>query len=701
MFDDIWELKKEYCDAELFSKPAREIDVTDAVLAATLDTPEEREEFLNAAAGKLCDPFLLPDMDAAVDRILSAIDEGEKIVIFGDYDCDGVTATALLYDFLTKTLDCRAEWHLPDRITGYGLSFEFIDKIAAEGPCLLVTVDCGISSADVVEYAAVNGIDVIVTDHHEVTGVIPECIAVIDPMRENSRYPNKIICGCTVAYKLCEAIAESLGIDGITNYLPLAGLATVGDMMKLKGENRTLLTAALPMMRDTMFPGLNVLIASAMEKMPENAPVTSERLSFTVVPMINAAGRLKDPGIAMRLLISETEGEALTYLNEIRALNEERKALVDNAYAEYDADPSKLTVSPADAPVVFVRSDTWPHGILGIVAAGIVRKVNRPVAVMAPDGEDENGTVLRASARSIDGVNIVSLLENSAELLLKFGGHEKAMGFSLSEANLDEVMKRTFEAADALKDMIPKVPVRKATVYLPPESVTIENAERLSKLEPFGEGNPAPVFITDGIESMGVNTVGANNKTLKFTFSMPGGQYLAGVNFRDSDYLPMLANSRPAAVVYTLGVNEYRGAKSVSLTVLDVIEGGSGDAESFIDRSFTKTYGERLEDAKKLLSGAFGVTKEELRVLYKAFASLGKTFGFRDAAMLKAEASKRGGEAARVFTWFKIRYALEIFTEAGILARERKGVYSFTDDGQPHPLEASDVFAFLSKRAAG
>ena len=689
MFDEIWKFKNEYPAEEVLRNAPGQTDVSVLVLDATVPDETEREEYLNPGPDRFLDPFLMPEMDAAVDRILSAVDEGEKIVIFGDYDCDGVTAAALLYDFLTKTLECEAEWHLPDRNTGYGLSFGFIDEIAAEGPCLLVTVDCGISAADIVEYAAVNGIDVIVTDHHEVTGTIPACVAVVDPMRDDSLYPNRNICGCGVAYKLCEAIAESLGIDGITNYLPLVGLATVGDMMKLSGENRSLVTVALPMMRDTMFPGFNVLMAYCLKKLPENAPPTAETLSFYVVPLINSAGRIKDPGVAMRLLISETESEAIEHLNELLELNEQRKVIVDRAYAEFDADPSKLTVSPAGSPVVFVRNDEWPHGINGIIAAGLVKRVGRPVAVLAYDGEDENGTVLRASARSVDGVNIVSLLQKSAGLLIKFGGHEKAMGFSLAESNLDEVIRRTCEAAEEMKENIPAVPFRYATAYLPPECLTVKNAELLKKFEPFGEGNRTPVFITDGIESMGVNTIGHTGKSLKFSFSFRGGINVEGINFTDSDYLPMLAGLRPDAVVYTLDVNEFRGTRSVSLKVIDIIEAAAGLTAPDAD------YGERFCEAKKSLERAFMFTKDELRILYRAFASLGKTFAYRDYARLKAEMMKRGGDAASAFSWFKIKYALEIFTEAGILSREKKGVYTFTDDGLPHPLEQSKTFTFL------
>ncbi len=681
MFSDIWKISNKYDDPEGLAKPAGSLDVFKA--AAYCRCPEDTFGFTDLGLHRLYDCFLLPDMEKAVDRILEAADTGERIGIFGDYDCDGACATALLYDFLKKQLECSVIWRVPERKEGYGLSEKAVDEFSGLGVTLIITVDNGISAADAVDYADSLGIDVIVTDHHEVTGELPRGLCVVDPQREDSKYPVKNICGCVVAYKLCEAISLSIGIDGIENYLPLAAIATVGDVMELQGENRSIVKLGLEMMRDTMFPGLNLLIAEKTKK--KQADMTAEFLSFYVTPMINAAGRMGDAASAVKLLLAESESEALPVFEDLRKLDEIRKTASDKAASEFNADPGRFLLNSVKSPMIFIKGDGWGEGIISSLAGKFCEKFGKNVCVLTEAQDPGNGEkVLRASARGTGTVNLVQTVSACSDLLIACGGHKKASGFTVYEKNIGELMSRL---NGILEKVTPAVNTKEALLYLSPESITIDNADRLQKLEPFGEGNSRPVFVTDGIESMETVRFGTPPKVIRFNIRFRGGNFATGVLFKDLEYFDMFLSSAPVAVVYTLGINEYNGTRTVQLNILDFIE-GDRDAAGPV----TSNYGEQAKSTGEALYKAFHMTKENLLVIYRKLRTVGGSFTFSDLAAIKREAMKQGGEYRSLFTWFKLKYAIEVLVELGLVIKDKTGFYRFPSVQEKKDLSDSKTF---------
>ncbi|MCR5055531.1 MAG: single-stranded-DNA-specific exonuclease RecJ [Clostridia bacterium] len=694
MFSDIWRISAKYNDKAGLSERPGAFDVSSALAKAVC--PEDPEGFTDLGAHRLNDCMLMPDVDAAVDRILDAVDTGERVAVFGDYDCDGVCATALMYDFLKKSLECNVIWRVPERKEGYGLSIPVIDELASMGVTLIITVDNGISANAEIDYCDSRGIDVIVTDHHEVTKELPNSIANMNPAREDSLYPAKNICGCVVAYKLCEALSIAVGIDGIENYLPLAAIATVGDIMEMQGENRSIVKLGAEMIEDTMFPGLNALIADRKGKKRADE-INAEFVSFYVVPVLNAAGRMGEAADAVRLLLAESEKEALPLLYSIIKLSDLRKSEVERITSDFEANPSKYIVNDPKDEFLFVKDSEWIEGIIGVLAGKLCERFDKNVCVLTEEHGDGGGdVVLRASVRGAGRISVVQALKECGDLFLKFGGHENACGFSIYEKNLGELVRRVSVIAGAMSQKTPAVKTSEAILYLPPECITLKTAESLKTLEPFGEGNRQPVFVTGDIESLDVSRPGDTGKVIRFNFRFRGGCYATGVNFKDLKYGDMLTCVKPAAVVYTLGVNEFNGKRTAQMTVLDIIEGDCGEIAD--DRLLNETYGERLERIDFDLFRAFHITKEDLNLIFRTLKGIGGTFSFRDVAGVKREAMKKGGDAASLFTWFKLKYALSVFTELGVVGREKTGMYYFPEIREKKDLSSSRTFDAIGTR---
>ncbi len=691
MFSDIWRISGKYDDRAGLSKSPASFDAAEACAKALC--PDDPEGFTDLGPHRLNDCLLMPDVNIAVDRILDAADTGERIAVYGDYDCDGVCATALLYDFLKKSLECDVVWRVPERREGYGLSVPVIDELASMGVTLIVTVDNGISANDEITYCDSRGIDVIVTDHHEVTGELPNSVCSLNPQREDSLYPAKNICGCVVAYKLCEAISIALGIDGIENYLPLAAIATVGDVMEMRGENRSIVKLGVDMIEDTMFPGLNVLVAERKGK-KRAEKIDAEFVSFYIVPVLNAAGRMGEAADAVRLLLAESEPEAMPLVQSIIKLSDLRKTEVDRIIEEFEASPGKYIVNNPQDDFLFAKDPDWLEGLIGVIANKLCERFNKNVCVLTEEQPADSGeTVLRASVRGTGRISVVKVLSECGDLFLKFGGHENACGFSIAEKNLGELTKRVSEISSAMCLETPAVSTKEALIYLPPECITTETAENLKKLEPFGEGNRQPVFVTGDIEVMEAVKPGDTGKVIRFSFRFKGGFFAAGVYFKDLKYGDMIACSKPLAVVYTLGINEFNGRKTAQMTVLDIVEGSCGEACKKTD-----SYGERLEKLDEELFNAFHMTKEDLNLIFRTLKGIGAAFSFRDAAAVKREAMKKGGGVESVFTWFKLKYALDVFQELGVLKRENSGLYSFPEIHEKKDLSNSRTFDVIGTR---
>ena len=446
----------------------------------------------------LSDPFLLKDMDKAVARIQQAIENGETIVIFGDYDVDGVTATALLYQHL-KGMGATVKCMLPSREgDGYGLSRNAIRSIHDKGCKLIVTVDNGISAVEEADYAAELGIDLIITDHHLPPETLPKAIAVVDPRREDDTSPFKGLCGAGVAFKLCAAL-DGCPPEEMLDYCgDLAAVGTVADVMPLTGENRTLVKAGLRQLQNTDRPGLEALLE---EVGLAGKPVTAENVSYAIAPRINAAGRMDNAVTALQLVMCEDPDRAAELahkLNEINTKRQETELQIFKAAQELlEQEPERL-----EDRVMLLWGRDWHPGVIGIVASRLVERTGRPVIVVTIDEHGE----CKGSGRSVQGFNLHACIGACADLLIRYGGHAMAAGLSVREENLPALRRRLNDWAARECPVLHTTPLEcDLPIHL--DRVTVESVRKLDQLAPYGAENPTPVFLLQNAVLDGVYPV--------------------------------------------------------------------------------------------------------------------------------------------------------------------------------------------------
>ena len=458
------------------------------ILAARGITDPTEALTLLAGEEELTDPMLLTDMDKACARILQAIDNEETIVVFGDYDVDGVTATALLYQHL-KGMGANVKCMLPSREgDGYGLSKNAIQSIHDKGCQLIVTVDNGIAAIEEAEFAASLGVDLIVTDHHLPHEVLPKAVAVVDPRRADDTSPFKGLCGAGVAFKLCAAL-DGCPPEEMLDYCgDLAAVGTVADVMPLTGENRTLVKAGLRQLQQTDRPGLMALLE---EVGLAGKPVTAENVSYAIAPRLNAAGRMDSAVTALQLVLCEDEDRAAELAHRLTEINvsrqETEQEIVKAAQELLDREPGLL-----EDRVILLWGQNWHPGVIGIVASRLVEKTGRPVIVVSID---ENGEG-KGSGRSVQGFNLHECIASCADLLLRFGGHAMAAGLSVRAENLPALRRRMNDWA-ARECPVLYTPPLECDLSIRLDRVTVESVARLDQLAPYGAENPTPVFLLE------------------------------------------------------------------------------------------------------------------------------------------------------------------------------------------------------------
>ena len=458
------------------------------ILAARGITDPTEALTLLAGEEELSDPLLLKDMDKACARILQAIDHEETIVVFGDYDVDGVTATALLYQHL-KGMGANVKCMLPSREgDGYGLSKNAIQSIHEKGYPLIVTVDNGIAALDEADFAAELGVDLIITDHHLPHERLPRAVAVVDPRREDDTSPFKGLCGAGVAFKLCAALDGCPPEEMLEYCGDLAAVGTVADVMPLTGENRTLVKAGLRQLQQTDRPGFVALLD---EVGLTGKTVTAENVSYAIAPRINAAGRMDSAVTALQLVLCEDEDRAAELahrLTEINAARQETEQEIVKAAQELlDAEPGIL-----EDRVILLWGRDWHPGVIGIVASRLVEKTGRPVIVVSVDEHGEG----KGSGRSVQGFNLHACIASCTDLLLRFGGHAMAAGLSVREENLPQLRRRLNEWA-ARECPVLHAPPLECDLSIRLDRVTVESVAALEKLAPYGAENPTPVFLLE------------------------------------------------------------------------------------------------------------------------------------------------------------------------------------------------------------
>jgi len=534
-----------------------------AVLAARgFSGPSEAKAFLRPLLNTLHPPEELADFSMAVSRIRKAIQEGEVIFIHGDYDVDGMAGTSLLTRWIRR-LGGKVEAFIPHRLEdGYDLGSRGIREAERVGASLLITVDCGILAHEAVSEARASGLDVIVTDHHTPGPDLPGSLAVLNPNRADCPYPNKGLSGAGVAFKLCQGLADAFGVaeEELHPFLDLVAIATVADLVPLTGENRTLVRFGLKALARTENLGLRVLMEEAGLK-PEG--VSAETVGFVLAPRLNAVGRLGDPAMALRLLLTRELEEARALASEAEALNRERQATDRETLEEALIQLAGDYDSGRDYGVV-LAGDGWHPGVVGIVASRVVERIHRPTILIALQGEKGRG-----SARSIPGFHLLDAIRAAGGHLERFGGHRQAAGMEIRRENLPAFREAFEKEARRVLEGEELRPALKVELEVELGEMTPELHGFLKYLGPHGMGNPRPVFLVRKVELGGAaRVVGANHLKLRLR---QGGRELEAIGFNLADRIdPKTLGSGPLDAVFQLQENEYRGVRTLQARLKDL-----------------------------------------------------------------------------------------------------------------------------------
>ena len=526
-----------------------------------LDNPVVINKFFNPSIDNLYNPFLMSDMDKAVNRLKKAISNKEKIVILGDYDVDGTTATAFLYLFLQE-IGLEVSYYIPDREKeGYGVSNRGIDFAIKSSANLIITCDCGINSINEIEYANKNNIDIIVTDHHEPAEVLPDALAVLDPKRKDDIYPFKELCGIGVAFKMLYglSIANRIPLEKIFYYLDLVAIGTAADIVPILSENRIIVSKGLKILNKSKNIGLQSLLKVSGF---ENKTINVVNIVFGLAPRINAAGRLGEAIRAVRLLTSFNHKESIDLSNLLDRENRNRqiieKATIDNAIlqlnATHDLDVDKILI--LDAP-------DWHQGVIGIVASKLKEIYNRPVVMLT----FQNG-IGKGSARSIPGFNIFSAFSECSNFLLNFGGHKMAAGLTIKKESLPhfkECLKKI--ASDQISDeMLNRVLSIEGEI--PFSDINQKTIDYLQKMAPFGPGNMRPIFVARNLKISGIPRIVGENH-LKFK-ACQDRIVISAIGWKLSELYEMLISNRPLDMAFVIEENEWNGLKEIQLNIKDI-----------------------------------------------------------------------------------------------------------------------------------
>ncbi len=516
------------------------------------------DQFLGPSKKHLHDPFLMPGMAKVRERLLDAIENDEKITIYGDYDVDGITGTVLLMKCL-HLLGANVDYHIPNRENdGYGLNNEAISQIAASGSKLIITVDCGIAAYEEVIYANTLGVDVIITDHHEPSNLTPLAKGIINPKLTPSQYPFRELAGVGVAFKLAHALLGDLALNN-QEFYQLVALGTVADIVPLVDENRVLVSLGLKEINVQPLLGIESIIKTAGLK---TGQIGSDSIAFAIAPRINAAGRIRDARIGVELLMSEDITQSIGLASELDALNHERQnieaAMVDQA--------KQLIIEKnySDSKVFVLSHENWHIGVLGIVAGKIMDEFNKPTLMIT----QENG-VSKGSARSLGWLNILDALEYCQDILVKYGGHKLAAGVTLCTSDIPSLRRRLNDYVN--QEFLSAVTSKSIQIdgELDICNVDIDLAKSLDQMAPFGQDNSRPTFLARNIRISEFRKVGKNGNHLKIRVCK-SGEFLDAIGFNSGEIADSIAYNEDYDIVYNIEVNQWNGKETVQIRIRDM-----------------------------------------------------------------------------------------------------------------------------------
>ena len=525
-----------------------------------IENEKDAEIFMNPSLEYLRDPFLMKDMKKSTERIKKAIENKERIYIYGDYDVDGVSSTSILYLYF-KSIGFPVKYYIPNRLEeGYGINEDAIKKIHDDGCDLIITVDCGITSVKEVELANELGIDVIITDHHECQSEIPDAYAIVNPKQEDCNYPFDMLCGCGVAFKMIQALTDEEEFKtSMFDYLEIVTLATICDIVPLIDENRIIVKNGLKLMKEGKNLGLRELIKVCGI---ETNKIGSSHIGFSIGPRINASGRLGYSYLGVQLFTTDNEDEAKEIANILEGKNIERQMIESKMYKEAEEILSS-DERFKDDKVLVIAKEGWQHGIIGIVASKLTEKYYKPTILLTIEDGEATG-----SARSIKGFSIFDALVSCKDLMNKFGGHEQAAGLALDAKNIDELRVRINEIADynlSKEDLIENI---KEEYELKEDSATLDLVDNLHKLEPFGLSNPSPRFIMRDLLLTNIFKMGKNKQHLKIIVENKKSYECVGFN------MAYLADNFQLGdkvdILFQVDENNYNNERKVQFLLKDI-----------------------------------------------------------------------------------------------------------------------------------
>lgn len=638
--------------------------LTAAVLAGRKINLEEE--------GDVTSPFKLKDMDKAVKRVQEAVDSGEKITVYGDYDCDGITATALLYTYLLS-IGAEADYYLPMREgEGYGLNNAAVFALYENGTNLIITVDNGISAIDEAEYIKSLGMDLVITDHHRAGERLPRAAAVVDPSRADDKSGLSILSGVGVAFKLAAALEGGDYTTVAEYYAELVAIGTIGDIVPLIGENRTLVRHGLAMLPHSENMGLRALADEA--KIQLSPAVGAEQVAYGIVPRINAAGRMGNAELALRLLLSEDESEAEELAKELNSFNTKRRAIETkitlDAIAEIEADERV-----SNSRILVLRGEDWHLGVVGIVCSRILKKYSCPVFLMSMDGG-----LLKGSARGVKGFDVYEALGFCGEFLETCGGHKAAGGFSLKPENfegfkaaLEQYALNNYQSLSGIELTLDK--------QLEKSDINIEAIEELKRLEPYGAENEQPVFlIKNAVLTAVVPISGGKHQRLKLKFD---GEIIDALMFGVSTGEFHYKSGMCLDLAVTLSVDEYNGKKQITAKTVDIRPANFDEQAFFAAQECGRRLALGEEISQKLLQSGMP-TRDEAAAVYKLLKRLGGFNGSAEDLFLLI------GE----INYFKLLVILTALAQLGLIERTYGAIKLISTD-QKVDLWSAPVFSRL------
>ncbi|XOV92635.1 MAG: single-stranded-DNA-specific exonuclease RecJ [Bacteroidota bacterium] len=538
--------------------------LTSLLVQRGIKTFDQAKKFFRPSLAHLYDPFLMKDMEMAVNRLCDAVHSGEKILIYGDYDVDGTTSVAMTYNFIREFTD-QISYYIPDRYSeGYGISEKGVRWAKEEGYSLMIALDCGIRAVNNIGLAKELGLDVIVCDHHLPGEELPPALAILDPKRKDDAYPFKELSGCGVGFKLLQGfcLQNTVPLERLYNYLDFVAVSIASDIVPIVDENRVLTFYGVKKLNHAPSPGLKSLIEISGLKVP----IGISDIVFYIGPRINATGRLSHARESVRLLISDDEKELSNFADHLNSKNTERRDFDQTTTAE------ALEMIESDEKLIIAKStvlfkNDWHKGVVGIVASRCIEKYYRPTIILT----ESNGKIT-GSARSVDGFNLYEAIKSCEDLLEQFGGHTHAAGLSLLPENLDDFKVRFEEVVskNILEDqLIPKIQVDQQVNF---DFINFKTLKIISQMAPFGPQNPQPIFVSSNVRVKGKPKVIKDQHLKLMLFQEGHPKTVESVGFGMAEKLEMIENARSISIAYHIDLNEYMGNKTIQLIIKDIKE---------------------------------------------------------------------------------------------------------------------------------